>query len=148
MRKTMALAVFVLAGLLGLASFAQAAQARPGVPTCLIANGGGSGHYTKAMTCVQLVANRYGDVGSGRYTAMPGSGQHTLTVTVQYQKSGYGYGHGHSQPQWATLATATAKGKGNLSANTYAVRAPRQATTRACVTVAAGHTAGRELCTR
>ncbi|HEX5114467.1 MAG TPA: hypothetical protein VFW65_04625 [Pseudonocardiaceae bacterium] len=146
MRRTIALAAFVLTGLLGLASFAQAAQPRPGTPTCLIANGGGGGYYTKALTCVELVANRYGDVGTGRYTTAPGSGQHTLTVTVEYQRSGYGYGH--RPATWVPLASATTKGKGNLSANTTPVRAPRQATTRACVTVSAGHTAGRELCTR
>jgi hypothetical protein len=144
MRKTithLALVALALAGLIGLAPVAQAAAARADVPTCLIANGGDGGRYTKVMTCVQLVANRYGDMGSGRYSDSPASGQHTLTVTVEYQK--YSYGH----TQWVRLAQTTARGRGDLTANTSSVRAPR-ATTRACVSVTTGHTPGGELCTR
>ncbi|HEX3649059.1 MAG TPA: hypothetical protein VHV49_11570 [Pseudonocardiaceae bacterium] len=126
MRRTIAIAALVLAGLFGLASLAQAAPARPDLPTCLIANGGGGGHYTKALTCVELVADRHGDVGTGRYTAVPGSGPHALTVTVEYRLP---------RGLWVRLASATDRGRGELSAATRPVRVPRFGVTRACVSV-------------
>jgi hypothetical protein len=134
MRKTMILAAATVAGLFGLATFAQATPARPGVPTCLIANGGSGGHFTKTLTCVELVVDGAGDTGSGRYAAPAGGDRHTLLVTVDYQRLGH----------WLPMAWASARGTGDLAASTRAVRAPWGAATRACVTV----DLARELCTR
>jgi hypothetical protein len=129
MRRTIMIVVAAVACLAVAAPLAQAAPVRPDVPTCLIANGGGGGHYTKTLLCVELA----GAAGSGRYATAPGSGPHVLTATVQYQRPG----------GWITLATATTVGWGDLSATTRPVHAPGQGGLRACVAVA-----GRELCTR
>ncbi|HEX5407355.1 MAG TPA: hypothetical protein VFX16_34210 [Pseudonocardiaceae bacterium] len=145
MRKTARLGVLLLAGvatvLVGVVPAAATTPVHPNVPTCLISNGG---HYSKVLTCVQLVNERYGSAGSGRYSAGPGSGQHSLTVTVEYRKSGYGHNHA----TWVTMASASQHGRGNLMAMTRPAWAPRSATMRACVTVSGGmHRQGSELCT-
>ncbi|HKN96036.1 MAG TPA: hypothetical protein VJX10_02870 [Pseudonocardiaceae bacterium] len=143
MRRTITLAVAALAGVLGLA---LPAAARPDVPACLIANGGQVGEFTKSWTCVELVASGHGDTGSGRYSAPPGGGRHTLTVTVEYQKPGHGYRH--QEALWVPLASAVASGRGGLSADTPVVRVPRQAVLRACVTVSGGYRTDAALCSR
>lgn len=147
MRKTIALAVLLVCALAASAGFvpaADAAQARPAVPTCLISSGGSDGHFTHALTCVQVVESRWGRAGSGRYS--PGDpGAHALTVSLEYKRPGFGPG------RWLPLVSATDYGAGNLSATTRPVQEPRDVQIRACVTVAeVGHGHGHDggpLCT-
>jgi hypothetical protein len=84
--------VLLIAGLaavvVGVVPAAAAAPAHTGVPTCLITNGGNGGHYSKAMTCVELVNQRYGSIGTGRYNPGPGHGQHSVTVTPRVPEGG------------------------------------------------------------
>jgi hypothetical protein len=150
MRTTTRFGVLLLAGLasvvVGVVPAIAATPAQPGVPTCLITNGGNGGHYSKAMTCVELVSQRYGSVGTGRYNPGPGYGQHSVTVTLEYQKAGYGH---HDNATWVSLTSATKRGNGNLTVMTRPTKAPRSAQLRACVAVDSSvHHQGSQVCTR
>jgi hypothetical protein len=125
MRKPIALCALLLAGLACLAPTTAAAAGS--VPTCLVANGGGHGRFTKSLECVELRGQGPVHTGYGRY-APAGPGQHWVTVTVEYRPLGRG-------SAWLPLATATRRGPGEIAATTRQVRTPRPGTVRACVQV-------------
>jgi hypothetical protein len=94
--------VLLIAGLaavvVGVVPAAAAAPAHTGVPTCLITNGGNGGHYSKAMTCVELVNQRYGSIGTGRYNPR------------SWPRPALGDGDPSSTRRWATATTTTPRG--------------------------------------
>lgn len=116
--------------------FASPAAAEPALPTCLIANGGGGGHFTQTLTCVELLTSGRAHAASGRYSG--DAGQHTLTVSLEYQRFNV----------WLPAASVTTHGPGQLTAMTKPVPGPPGVRVRACVTVAgAGHVHDGPLCT-
>jgi hypothetical protein len=133
MRKLIVLGVLVTA-VFGLA---PAAWAGPSVPTCLIANGGGGGHFTKSVICVELVNLVSGRAGSGSYSSGDDT-PHWLTETVEFRA----FDHA-----WVPVATATARGTGPLRATTRMVRLSTPGALRACTRVGIDASrAVRELC--
>jgi hypothetical protein len=133
MRKLIVLGVLVTA-VFGLAS---AAWAAPSIPTCLIANGGGGGHFTKSVICVELVNLVSGRAGSGSYSSGDDA-THWLTVTVEFRA----FGHA-----WVPVASATARGAGPLRATTRMVRMSVPGALRACTRVGTNTSTNvRELC--
>jgi len=86
MRKLIVLGVLVTAGF----GLAPAAWAGPSIPTCLIANGGGGGHFTKSVICVELVNLVSGRAGSGSYSSGDDA-SHWLAETVEFRVSGHAW---------------------------------------------------------
>jgi hypothetical protein len=128
MRKNIMLAAGVVAGLAAFVGFVPAASAAPGIPTCLILNGGHGETFTKSVLCVELRNVVDGDVGDGRY--LPGtSGPHWLSVTLEYQPI---VSTDHVPPDWAPIAASTVDGTGKLEITTRMVRMHFPGRLRAC----------------
>ncbi|HYS37885.1 MAG TPA: hypothetical protein VEO01_19890 [Pseudonocardiaceae bacterium] len=124
MRKLIVVAVLMTA----VCGLAPAAWAGRSVPTCLIANGGSGGRFTKSVICVELVNRVSGSAGSGSYSSGDDT-PHWLTETVEFRVFGRA---------WVPLATATARGTGVLRATTRMVRLPTPGALRACTKVGTG----------
>lgn len=136
MRKLIVLGALVTA-LSGLALPASASQS---VSTCLISNGGGGGHFTKTLICVELLDQDGGHAGSGSYSPGDNNTVHWLTESVEFQPLG-------RDAVWLPLASTRQRGAGRLTAVTRTVQLPAVGSLRAC-TRAGIDTGGRqsELC--
>jgi hypothetical protein len=134
MRKLIVVAVLMTA----VCGLAPAAWAGSSVPTCLIANGGSGGRFTKSVICVELVNRVSGSAGSGSYSSSGDDRPHWLTETVEFRPLGR---------VWVPLASATARGTGVLRATTRMVRLPVPGALRACTRVGTGTSVvEHELC--
>jgi len=121
MRKLIVLGALVTA-LLGLVLPASASQS---VPTCLISNGGGGGHFTKTLICVELLDQDGGHAGSGSYSPGDNNTVHWLTESVEFQPLG-------RDSVWLPLASTRRRGAGRLTAVTKTVALPAPGHLRAC----------------
>jgi hypothetical protein len=101
------------------------ASASQSVPTCLISNGGGGGHFTKTLICVELLDQGDGHAGSGSYSPGDNSTVHRLTESVEFQPLGRG-------SVWLPLASTRQQGAGRLTAVTRTVELPAPGYLRAC----------------
>jgi hypothetical protein len=135
MRKSIVLGVVVAT----VCSFAPAAWAGQSVPTCLIANGGSVGRFTKSLICVELLDQGIGHAGSGSYSAGDNT-THWLTETVEFQSP---------DRSWLPLTSASERGSGQLHATTRTVLLPAPGALRACTQVGTGmDTITGTLCSR
>jgi hypothetical protein len=127
--------------LISIAPVAPAAWAAPSIPTCLIANGGSGGHFTKTLLCVELVDQPPGHAGGGSYSPGDATTTHWLTESVEFRPLG------KDSAIWLPLAEASQHGTGQLKAVTRTVLLPAPGALRACTKVGTGAiTQTSELC--